>query len=254
MLQDMSMLLQCHSLRSCTLLVSPEDSEQWRALVDGAHAYLRAATSLTELTLRFNDYVDRDVGAMALLTAPAHSGHSSLQSLSLDYQSDHSRCMRIWCDETLSPPPELVPLAGALPGLPHLTILAVNDSPSMALFDAISPDTAPSLRQLRVRLSGEAVCPHGWAHEDGVRGLLQRNPRLHLQVSTLARPCEATCSPSVSPPRRDVCAPCRKGCHQLPPTHGRRRGFVFHAHPEVRCGHPLCHLHVDWLKLNVSDF
>ncbi|XP_034243815.1 uncharacterized protein LOC117646755 [Thrips palmi] len=77
--------------------------------------------------------------------------------------------------------PDLMALAGCLPRFPVLRELSVDADPTDDFLRALTPTSAPRLT--RLSLHCEKKCLHAWLHDIRIQDLLQRNPRLHLQLS-----------------------------------------------------------------------
>lgn len=114
-----------------------------------------------ELTTTRFRAAEEDV-LLAMVAAVAASGCAALEELSVELAAEWRR------------PREL---AALLPRLPRLRCLRC--SPTARLPPLISPDLAPNLRWLHVRLPSH-VCRFAWAGGQEVRVLLARNPRLHF--------------------------------------------------------------------------
>lgn len=91
---------------------------------------------------------------------------------------------------------------------PSLRSLRLGGEPSIDFLRAISPESAPCLATLNVRL-GPADCPHAWLHRPAVQDLLVRNPRLHLRLRN------AYYGGSLIIPADCRCPWCSWGCHRL---------------------------------------
>ncbi|XP_034240657.1 uncharacterized protein LOC117644947 isoform X2 [Thrips palmi] len=76
--------------------------------------------------------------------------------------------------------PDLMALPAFLPHFPVLRELSLDAAPTDDFLRALTPTSAPRLTRLSLRC--EKTCLHAWLHDIPIQDLLQRNPRLHLQV------------------------------------------------------------------------
>ncbi|XP_034240658.1 uncharacterized protein LOC117644950 [Thrips palmi] len=76
--------------------------------------------------------------------------------------------------------PDLMALAGCLPRFPVLRELSLKAAPTVDFLRALTPTSAPRLTKLSLRC--DKKCLQAWLHDIPIQDLLQRNPRLHLQV------------------------------------------------------------------------
>lgn len=189
------------SLTNVTLHVTPE----MRLGVLGAAEMLRRASKLRQLTLKYcpaarsSAYVGVD-----LVEALAWSGRSAVEVLDIDNDRENELADEE-NDDGVEYLPQLQPLVRALPSLPALRHLELTVYvPPDELLLAITPETAPALRELMLYPMRwlPARCAHDWRHKDSVQTLLSRNPVLKFSVFT---------SPYCLKGQR--CGACAQGCH-----------------------------------------
>lgn len=211
-LDDLSLVAGCASLHSLKLIVRHyKDRAAEVASQTTAAAFLRAATQVVELELRYmnGNFVPVDQG---LLTALSSSGRSALRKLDVTYVTHPVLISRLEME-----------LVMALPGLPALEWLILPNMVSWRVLDSIRPDTVPRLRGLNIPghyRATEALCAHAAMHEPEVRRLLARFPRLYLAVR--ARSCSG----------QQLCEHCVTGCHDVPwPADEVVVGFYTHHMP-----------------------
>ncbi|XP_026286157.2 uncharacterized protein LOC113211853 [Frankliniella occidentalis] len=192
----------CESLRELHLHVCAKTEVQD---VAGAAGLLRRATQLRELNVHYDcdpdeiaykygydETIFQDLIA-ELVRALASSGRSRIESLA------------VWDPDTFEDDtfPSLRQLLAALPSLKHLRHLRLQAAPDELLL-GITPDTAPALQRLALRLRSVDYppCAHAWLHRDAVKQVLSVNPSLELFVT----PMRLYCS-------QGACVACALGCH-----------------------------------------
>ncbi|XP_026286687.1 uncharacterized protein LOC113212276 isoform X2 [Frankliniella occidentalis] len=189
------------SLTKVTLHVSPD----MRPGVLGATELLRRAPKLREVALKYSPAARSpdDVG-VTLVEALAWSGRSVVEVLDIDNDCENEMDGEE-DDDGVEYLPQLQPLVRALPSLPALRYIELTVYvPPDELLLAITPETAPALRELRLYPMRwlPARCAHDWLHKDSVQTLLSLNPALKFVVNT---------TPYCL--KNERCGSCAQGCH-----------------------------------------
>ncbi|XP_034246459.1 uncharacterized protein LOC117648206 isoform X2 [Thrips palmi] len=213
-LKDMPALLACTELRSLRLSISKDESP--RHLFPGVAEYLRSAVATIEdLVL---DYFQDEGRAQAVDLVLSLAGQRrttpALKSLRFVFRNDMEQLI------FTEPQPQLRPLAAVVHRLKHLVSLNIGQF-SDELLDALDGEFVPNLERLEVSYRDE--CPHEWIHEEHVKELMQRCPRLHI----LAVVPEGCCI--------EGCTFCTENkCHEDLDLAG---DFTLFSHPkEASCG------------------
>ena len=176
-----------------------------------AAAFLRAATQLEELKLRYGCQSLVPV-VQELLTALASSSRAARRNLDFTYLSLLVLSSRL--EEEL---------AAVLPRLPALQCLILGNAVSQCVVEAINPGMMPQLRGLCIPgnyLMAGTLCAHFTMHHLNLCQLLTMFSNFYLVVS-------AWCCTG-----EKLCEHCLKGCHSVPwPSNERVVGFFTRDSP-----------------------
>ncbi|XP_034254544.1 uncharacterized protein LOC117653184 isoform X2 [Thrips palmi] len=211
-MEDLPLVAKCASLRSLNLTVKDcKDSAVEAASQATAAAFLRAATHLEELQLRYGCHRLVPV-EQGLLTVLASSGRAALRKLDFTYLPQPGLNGRLEME-----------LASALLGLPALEWLILSNAVSWRVLASIHAGRMPRLRGLSIpgyyRMT-ETWCAHAAMHEPDVCRVLASYSHFFLVVRN------SLCGEE----RR--CEHCAKGCHAVPwPTGETLVGFYTHEAP-----------------------
>ncbi|XP_052124946.1 uncharacterized protein LOC127749701 [Frankliniella occidentalis] len=212
---------RCKSLREITITMQ----EEWNAGLQGVARFLRQATHLRKVCLMHRTAVEKPSSpGVDLVLALASSKESEVEELRV------SNFFKL-SDATM---PHLKPLLSALPMLPNLRLLWLEEAAD-AFLTAITPTNAPALRCLRLIPSFRSVmssdCSHAWVHKKAAQTLLSKNPSLHVRLDF--PPCEK---------KRERCKFCRLSCHKaLRRVSAWKDSVGLFAHPENDCPAPDFH-------------
>ncbi|XP_026272974.1 uncharacterized protein LOC113202787 [Frankliniella occidentalis] len=189
MMPGLEAVAGCELLRDLDLCVAYDGEAR------AAAEFLRRATQLVKLTLRYDESKATMVPApspdMDFLLALAATGRSHLEELEI--------YVDIWEHHYF---PQQQALLKALPRLPALKLLNVEARTEDDILLGITPANAPSLRTLQV-FRMDLECSHDALHRDAVQKCLSLNPELKL-ITYAPIYCY----------RDDRCAWCLLGCHQ----------------------------------------
>ncbi|XP_026290566.1 uncharacterized protein LOC113215177 isoform X1 [Frankliniella occidentalis] len=198
-LPGLEVLATCKTLRVLELNVHTRSLN--RQTVAGVAKLLRRAEHLREVKLEYWPAVRSvaDVGA-DLVSALAASGRSRVETLLI-----YNYILR---PDGVENAPLLQVVARALPSLSALRRLSLEENATNLddLLLAITPDVAPSLQRVELKLMGKD-CAHSWLHCDTVKTVMSVNPSLHLLLHDYV--VKRYCTDN-----EERCQACKLECHE----------------------------------------